>query len=366
MNTLGDALKDAYVSDERRGRGLARGPHRTITAIRRRRTARAAGTGTAAVFGVAALGGIWWLGPGGRFAEPASPALAATCTTSIYAPPNLAARGDVSFALRAYVDLRKDSPDPKVVAVLADGTATEVLPDAAGDYIFVHEGKQYMLVMHNMDDMDPEFFEKPIVFDYDDWGNADFLDWDGESPHTHDYKWTTVVPTHVPDGIDTEELSMTLARTTLGSGLGYIADSVPEGAYTDLIVTTAKGDQVIRLKEGDTSLGIEGPTDVESVALRVGGLPGGETFTIVATYNPDGAPPPVCAPGDHGLTTATSSPWVQEPETSSSPGSEEPLPPGVSEVPVPESSESAAPLASQDVESLLRSGSPSPSATPAP
>ena len=231
MGTLGDSLKDVYAVDEVRARGRVRDPRRTVGAVRRRRTVRAAGTGTVAVLGVGAVGAIWMFAPGGRFAQPASPAPSATCTTSIYAPPNLAARGDVSFEVRAYVDLRPDSPDPKVVAVLADGTATEVLPDAAGDYIYEHDGKQYPLVFHDM--MDAAFVAQPIVFDFDKWGNADFLDWDGLTPHVDDYKWTTVVPAQVPDGIDTEELSMTLANATLGGGLGYIGDSVPKGAYTD-------------------------------------------------------------------------------------------------------------------------------------
>lgn len=329
MGTLGESLKDVYAADEVRARGRVRDPRRTVGAVRRRRTVRAAGTGTVAVLGVGAVGAIWMLAPGGRFATPASPAASATCSASIYVPPNMAARGDVSFAVRTYVDLRPDSPDPKVVAVLADGTATEVLPDAAGDYTYVHDGKQYPLLFHDM--MDTAFLAQPIVFDYDKWGNADFLDWDGVTPHADDYKWTTVVPAQVPEGIDTEELSMTLADATLGGGLGYIGDSVPNGAYADAVLTTSNGVQTIRLKEGDAFPTVEDRSDIVSVALRVGGLPGGETFSIVSTYDADGAPPPACEGGGAGLSTATSLPFVQEPQPSA--GSNEPLPPGVSEGP---------------------------------
>jgi hypothetical protein len=249
----------------------------------------------------------------------------------------MAARGDVSFAVRAYVDLRTDSPDPKVVAVLADGTATEVLPTSRGDYIYSHDGKQYPLLFHEM--LDPDFLAQPIVFDVDEWGNSSFLDWDGHGPHVDDYKWTTVVPAHVPDGIDTEELSMTLANATLGGGLGYIGDSVPKGAYADAVLTTSTGVQTIRLKDGDAFPRVGDRTGLLSVALRVGGLPGGETFSIVSTYDADGAPPPMCEAGGAGLSTATSQPYVPEPQPTGSSG---PLPPGVSEVPVEPSGEPTA------------------------
>ncbi len=329
MSTLSGSLLDAFAANEAGARGRNRDARRTVSAIRRRRTVRAAGTGTVAVVGAGAIGAVWMLAPGGRFAQPASPVPSATCTVSIYAPPNLAARGHLSFAVRGYVDLRPDSPDPRVVAVLADGTTTQVLPDAHGDYIYAHDGKQYPLVMKQMIE-DPAFRAQPIVFDFDEWGNSSFLDWDGHSRYEDDYKWTTVVPANVPHGVDTVELSMTLAITTLGGGMGYLGDSVPEGAYTDAVITTAQGEEVTRLKEGDAMPDIEGRTDVISVALRVGGLPHGETFSIASTYNADGAPPPTCEGGGASLSTVTSSPFVQEPQPT---GSSEPLPPGVSEAP---------------------------------
>ena len=212
--------------------------------------------------------------------------------------------GDASFALRGYVDLRKDSVTPDVVATLPDGTAYEVLPNADGDYIYNVDGTDYTLVSH---DLSAQEREQPSFTDFYASGWAVGFDWDPKN-YLQTYKWTTVVPSHVPEGVDAAGLRSTLGTATGRGGPGYRENSVPAGAVTDFVVTTAKGEQITRMKEGDGGPDIAARTDVHSVALRVSGLPGGETFSIVSTYDPDGVPNLLLERADHDAHPDASSP----------------------------------------------------------
>lgn len=340
MNTLSDALQGAYAAHEHSERVRTRDPHRIVGAVRRRRRARAVGQGTATVAGVAAVGAFWWLAPGGRHAEPALPAPTFTCEVWPYVPPNPAALGDTPILFRAYIDLRADSPDPKVVVVLTDGTAIRLEPNDVGDYVYVIDGDEYFVAWHS-------FPEVPwgTVGDYDKFSGGGDV-WDGVSPFVRDYAWTIAVPAEVPEGINTASLSSTL-RIAMGmGGTGYLTDSVPAGAVTDAVVTTTTGStEVTRLKDGDPGPSLEGRDDVASVALRVSQLPGDETFTIVATYDPAGIPEPVCVSDELALTTFTPAPV--------------PPSPGLSWAPSPDPSPTASPM-------FGSSPSPAPVLTPTP
>ena len=101
MNTLGDALKDAYGSDEVLARGRVRDPHRTIATIRRRRTVRAASTGTAAAVVVAAFAFGATAIPGLRTAPPALPGV--TCVAHPLALANPMAFGALEYVGRSYI-----------------------------------------------------------------------------------------------------------------------------------------------------------------------------------------------------------------------------------------------------------------------
>jgi len=305
MTGFGDALKAAYNNEEARLRTQRRDPHRTVRAVRRRRVAHAAGTGSVAVVGVAAVGTVWWLAPGGRFAEPAVPTGSAGCEIWPYVPANAEAVGDASALFRVYSDLRPNVADPKVVVVLPDGTATRVEPNEAGDYTYTLDGFEHMIWSH---EMPAELTTEPMVLNITDFGGGGDV-WDGVSPSVSDYAWTVVVPEQVPAGIDTAWLSSTL-RVNFGmGGMGYGSEAVPKGAVTDVTLTTTSGaTETRRLQYGDTGPSAEGRDDVASIALTVSGLPDGERFTILATYDPSGIPAPTCASDHPPLVTATSSP----------------------------------------------------------
>ena len=84
---------------------------------------------------------------------------------------------------------------------------------------------------------------------------------------------------------------------------------------TDFVVTTAKGEEITRMKEGDSGPDIADRTDVLSVALRVSGLPGGETFSVVSTYDPAGSPNYLRERADHNANPDASSPHELMPAT---------------------------------------------------
>ena len=298
MNTLGDVLKGAYASDEQRARGLARGPHRTIVAIRRRRTARAAGTGTAAAVTIGALGAVWWFGPGGSFANPAEPAPSTQCTDSqLYLPANPDALGDTDFLYRAYIDLRQDSPTHGVVVVRKDGTLVRVEPGPDGSYTYLGSAIVFT-------DVPDGFWNQPMVMDnFEGGGGGDA--WDGVSPFTQDYEWTVDVPAGAPAGVDTVQLTSSL-RVAMGlGGSGYDSSFVPDGAVTDAIVTTMAGEtEVSRVAYGGPSSS-DTPQDVASVALRVSKLPDGGTYTITATHHAVKPALTACATPSSSRVTAT-------------------------------------------------------------
>ena len=184
---------------------------RAVRSVRRRRAVRATGYGGVSVLAVGAASAVWWTASGNPAVQPAGSTPVPTCSPSLYVPPNPEAMGDASFALRGYVDLRKGSVTPDVVATLQNGTAYEVLPNADGDYIYSVNGTDYTLVSH---DLSAQERERPSFTDFYASGWAVGFDWDPEN-YLQTYKWTTVVPAHVPEWVDAAGL-----RSTLGSADG--------------------------------------------------------------------------------------------------------------------------------------------------
>jgi len=297
MNTLGDALNESFATDAARENTLD--ARRAIGAIGRRRAARAAGMGTAAAVGIGAVGAVWWLGPGGRFANPAQSAPSTQCTDAqLYLPANPDALGDTDFLYRAYIDLRPDSPTHGVVVVRKDGTRVRVEPGADNSYTYLGRANVFA-------DMPDDLRFRPMVEDnFEGGGGGDV--WDGVSPVTEDYEWTIDVPAGAPAGIDTVQLSSSL-RVGMGlGGAGYDASYVPEGAVTDEIVTTTDGEtQINRVAYGGPSNSTDTASDVASVALQVSKLPDGGTYTITATHHAVDPALTACAPASSSSVTAT-------------------------------------------------------------
>ncbi|MDN4475377.1 hypothetical protein QQX09_05840 [Demequina sp. SYSU T00192] len=289
MREMNDVLRDGFEAhasalgaagvDPGLGSGAARAAHR-------RRTRRAIGSGLGAAAVVGAVGVAAFAVGGDPAAPPAAvPAAtsdAADCAALPYVAPNAAALGDAPYAFRAYVDLRADAVHPGVVVVLPDGTWSRLEPDAEGRYLYALDGQVYIVSWPReetgLDDM-------AMVVDHSTDGSAGGGDWDGVNPVVADYAWTVDIPADVPDGIDTALLSSTL-RTGIGlGGLGYLGTSVPAGATTEAVVTTASGTTTTPMGEGSAMPPAADDTAVESVALRVSGLPGGGTFSIVAHHD---------------------------------------------------------------------------------
>ena len=309
MTGLGDALNEAFEADA--GRQVSLDASRIIGAIRRRRAARSAGMGTAAAVGIGAVGAVWWLVPGGRLGSTVQPGASVSCNaTDFYLPPNPESLGDFQLRFRAYIDLRANAPHRGVVAVTPDGAVTQVEANEAGDYVFdgtvvaARESAQSIV-------------QEPMVIDFDADSGAGEA-WDGVTPFVKDYEWTTVVPSDVPEGVDTEALSSVLRPLTGIGGLSYSATAVPAGANTDAIVTTTIGTTEYPLADGDSLPTLAFTENVVSVALRVRLAEGG-TFTVTTTHHEVDPDLLACGPGPTATSAGTPSPAPTETLPGSSP-----------------------------------------------
>ncbi|WP_156163577.1 hypothetical protein [Demequina subtropica] len=288
MRELNDALREGFAAHA--GALDAAGVDDAIAAraagaVRRRRARRAVGTG---VVGAAAVGavGVAAVAAGGEPAVvPAASASASSCATLPYVAPNAAAIGDTPYAFRAYIDLRTDAAEQSVVVVLPDGTWSRLEPDAQGRYLYVLDGQRYIVVWP---DQGPSFEDKAMVVDHDTDGSASGDDWDGATPVIDDYAWTMEIPDRVPDGVDTAWLSSTLRTGMDLGGMGYSSSAVPDGAVTQAVVMGPGMETVTFMGDGSAFPPAEQPELVESIALKVTNLPGGETFTITATRDAAG------------------------------------------------------------------------------
>lgn len=330
MREMHDALRESVDAHARALHVAGIDPTlgaRATDASRRRRTMRGIGAATAAAVavggftaGAVALGGV------GQPAIAPAAGSADTCARAPYVPPNPAALGDAPFAFRAYVDLRPDAAHPGVVVVLLDGTCARLEPGADGGYSFTTGDRDVTIIHGGPSEWDTG---TATVRNYATDGSGSGDTWDGVTPYADDYAWTVTVPSPAPEGVDVALLSATLAIATTGGGMGYIEAAVPDGAVTDAVVTSATGIVATRLREGDSMPQTEHLEGLESVALRVSGLPGGETFTITALYDPTG---PDRAPYV-GETPRPSSPSYGVESARPSPGSSADILPGSSPVP---------------------------------
>ncbi|PKQ26749.1 MAG: hypothetical protein CVT64_03360 [Actinobacteria bacterium HGW-Actinobacteria-4] len=263
-----------------------------MSSIRRRRTARTAGMGGATVFAVSALAFAAVNLPGVRSVGPAAPTPSIDwCDVDPYLPANIDAMGDAGYLGRAYIDLSTDT----FIYVHPDGTRENLAPNSEGWYMV--PGTEFPVWNVNdvawatrmaVDTFDPE---GPGVFAMG--GN---IDTDG--PMTG-HEWTTAVPDNVPAGVDTAGLSTTLLYSLGFGGMGLSSSWIPQGSAAAIVVTRTDGTE----EEYPLEFDQEGPDPSEfgtdslaSVEIRVTGLPGGETFSIVSTYDPTQVPGYGCAP----------------------------------------------------------------------
>ncbi|WP_156159066.1 hypothetical protein [Demequina gelatinilytica] len=288
MRELNDALREGFAAHA--GALDAVGVDTTIAmraagAARRRRARRAVGTGAVGAAAVGAVGVAAVAAGGEPAAVTAASGSASGCTALPYVAPNPDAIGDAPYAFRAYVDLRDEAPDPGVVVVLPDGTWSRIAPDAQGRYLYALDGQTYIVAWP---EEGPRYEDMPMAVEHATDGSAAGGDWDGVTPLVDDYAWTIEIPDHVPDGVDTALLSSTLRTGMDLGGLGYVPSAVPDGAETQAIITGVGMETVAWLGSGSAFPPVGQPDLVESIALKVTGLPGGETFTITAKHDATG------------------------------------------------------------------------------
>jgi len=281
---------DAVARSGGLGRDFERG---AVKSIRRRRTTRAAGYGAGSALAIGAVGVAAWVIPGQRQGTVA-PAGTQGCEINPYLPRNQAAIAVPSNLLRTYIDLRPESEDKKVIVVYPGGDYVEV--EANDDGAFVLDNANGGFEVLNLEPLYPGEYDSAWVMDELAGGGETRARWDGTSPYLSGYGWTTVVPDEVPAGIDLNSLSATF-DTSMSGGTGYWPGAVPEGAVTDVIMTSEDGVETTRLHDGDASPSVEAVQGASRVEMRVSGLPDGGTFSIVSTFDANDIPEPTCLPG---------------------------------------------------------------------
>jgi hypothetical protein len=243
---------------------------------------------------------------------------------------------------RAYVDLRPDAADPKVVVVYPDGKYVDLAPNAGGDYVLDYEGEEYVVASTRSGTNEMYLDDSAMVLDWHTPTSSGGAIWDGVNPYLVGYGWTTTVPEYVPQGIDLPGLSSTFDLSINGGTGGGWRGWLSQSAVTDLLVTSSGTASTTHLSEGahsPTPDEIEGASRIE---MRVSGLPDGETFSIVSTFDANDIPEPTCLPAASSLDdipVPTASPWAGNPP-------------------------SRAPEQPGDPGTVITSATPSPSVTP--
>lgn len=274
-----------------------------VKSIRRRRTTRAVGTGAGSALAIGAVGVAVWAVPGvrGGTVAPAAPMTSAErCEAELFVPPSPGALGDAPFAFRAYVQVENGVPS-RVVVVHLNGSVRDIEPQPNGDWIYSYDGRDYPLVSAT------DEFDTPstgLVTDWDTDGTGGGRAWDGRSPVNSTYAWTTQVPDAVPNGVNTAALSGLLLSATGLNSDSFDPHSVPKGAVVEAIVVDGTGERSTVLRLGDAMPILAGIADdgsretpaagLESISLRVSGLPDGQTFSIVSTFDANNIPAPTC------------------------------------------------------------------------
>ncbi|WP_430867766.1 hypothetical protein [Demequina aurantiaca] len=262
-----------------------------VKSIRRRRNVRAAGFGAGSALAIGAVGVAAWAVPGVRDGM-AAPAGTQGCEINPYLPPSPASLGDAPFMFRAYVDLRPDTADPKVVVVYQDGKYVDLTPSSSGEYVINYEGEDYVVASTSSGEM--YLSDSAMVLDWHTPSSRGGGIWDGVNPYLVGYGWTTTVPDYVPKDIDLPGLSSTFDLSINGGSGGGWQGWLSDSAVTDLLVTSNGTISTAHLSEGDyspTPDEIEGASRVE---MRVSGLPDGETFSIVSTFDANNIPELTC------------------------------------------------------------------------
>lgn len=314
MNTLGDALKDAFGSDELRARGHSRSPHRTIAAIRRRRMVHAAGTGSAAAVVVAAVAYGATAIPGLRTAQSAMPGV--TCIAYPLALANPTAFGALEYVGRSYID----DGGEDYVFMHADGTAEELALGADGAVRVVIDGEEVVLWAESMSSR-PGRHVMDWVRDADGvQGVGAPLDPDAPQPNT--WAWNVELPDDAPEGVNEERLSWLLLYSMRGSGGSLDAGDVPEGATVEMAAHGEGNTWTVPVRPGYPGPGPEQVGDAVTSLDLVVTLPDGGTYTITAHHDPNAVGPQICAtPGpDPSVSPSQVEPTSSEP--SSAPTSE--------------------------------------------
>ncbi len=290
---------DAYLHVVTEAGGMPRkGARSVVHAIRRRRAVRA---GTATGVSVLAVGvvalGVMNLRPAADVTPAALPAppvgAPSWCDLTTYPAVNPEALDTFPYAGRIWAN----ATDGEVVYVNPDGVKTVLEPDRDGYYYATSPtGEQLRLWGGGPQQSFPwSHMAWDIEIDGSGAGRPYFVAPD-EEPYWGEvspallYEWTTAAPSEVPQGVDGNGI-MNLQLQSLGFSLSFGANSlVPVGTTLEQVLRWVDGRESVTQVDWSQGLAplVEGENLVglQSVSLRVVGLPEGESYEVTSVYDP--------------------------------------------------------------------------------
>lgn len=288
---------DAHLKVVTEAGGMPHKRARSVVHAIRRRRAVWAGTATgvsALAIGAVAVG-VLNLRPAADVAPAAFPTPStgspSWCDLSAYPAVNPEALGPFPYAGRIYMN----EADGEYVYVAPDGVATLLEPDSDGEYYATSPTG--------------ERFRAPREFAEIGWAH---MAWDMSADGTgagHPYfvgpeeepywgevgpvllqEWTTAAPSEVPPGVD-ENGVMNLHLQSLGFPLTFGGNSLtPGGTTLEQVLRWTDGRERVTQVDWTQALApIVGGDDLvglQSVSLRVVGLPEGESYEVTSVYDP--------------------------------------------------------------------------------
>ncbi len=302
MRNLTDALAEGF-DDHAVAMGSGAGPlagatRSILRSIRRRRAARAGATAGASVLAVGAFVftaitvGPFGSTPPGALPMPTDGAYP-WCDLSSYPPVNPDALGAFPYAGRIWAN----AEDDEYVYVAPDGSRTTLALNASGTF-FATEYHGLTLAVPASPTSGLAW--KHTVTDFGTDGSsssAPYAVGADEDPYYQAvtpallYEWTTTAPSEVPPGVDEYEIAA-LQLASLGFDVSLSERAfVPDGASLEQVTRWRNlRERVVPVPDGQEWLvppiSASDLDGLASVALRVVGLPDGESYEVVSTYDP--------------------------------------------------------------------------------
>jgi len=314
MTTISQSLRSAF--DEFAAQSESFDPARTIGAVRRRRVAYAAGTGTAAAVAVGAVAFGAVNLPSAWNQSPATQGV--VCTDDPFGLANSKAFGALEYKGRSFIDPANDV----YLFIHADGTREELVQDPDGAYTAIIDGEPEMVWVGD--------WPRPAGLTHSDWvrdsnglQGLGYAVFPGADAARDTWPWTMDVPVDAPEGLDLDRVSWVLLGAAVGVGQQFTAGDVPLGATVELIARGDGTDVTLPLGPGESGPGADQFGDAaKSIELRVT-MDDGSTYTATAHHDPDARAPQLCVMPTPSATAEPSPDATEptpEPQASAAPG----------------------------------------------